>query len=153
MKLDEWTITDADPVWDFHVEVLPDPMSGRPEDNGDDYDAELMLRLADQDDMLTAEDGEKAADWARRAVAAWENDDWRFAILTVTPVHKGTGAVFVDQTDTLGGVDYGWLPGPTAEDKGVWTSDREYVRLTWVDDMIDNVRGLAYEALQKAQES
>lgn len=115
--LDNWVITDADPVWDFRVEIRYDAEAGRPENNGDVYDADMMLRKS----------GEEAARWARDAVKAWERDEWCFAVITVTPVRKDSGVVFAGSADSLGGCDYGWLPGDV-DDKPTNTADHAYMR-------------------------
>lgn len=147
MALDEWTITDADDVWDFRVTVMRDDGGKRPEEHADVYSPKALRAASKADRSITAADLEASVEWARRAVAAWENEDWQFAYVFVTPVHKATGTVFTDQSEGLSGIDYGWLPGPTADDKGTWTDDRAYVRTAWVDDIIDRVRGAATEAL------
>lgn len=149
MELDEWTITDADTVWNFRVQVFRDENDKRPEAHADVYDAELMQKTGDADPKLKKGDVDKAVDWARRAVWSWENDDWQFAVLAVTPVHRATGALFDGQTETLSGVEYGWLPGAGPEDKGTWTTDVDYIRETWLGDMIDTARKNAIEALVK----
>jgi hypothetical protein len=136
--LDSWTITDADTVWDFRVDIEHDTDIARPQDTGDVYDAEKML----------TECGEEAAQWARDAVKAWRDDLWEFVVILVTPVHKESGAVFQGSAVALSGCDYGWLPGG-ADGKGTWTNDREYVRTAWVDQMIESAREQAIEAFGK----
>jgi hypothetical protein len=136
--LDSWTITDADKVWGFRVDVERDNNGGRPEKHADVYDAELMLK----------ECGEESAQWARDAVQAWSDDLWQFAVITVTPVHKVTGAAFDGSACVLGRIDYGWLPGG-ADGKGTWTDDRAYVRVTWVNEMIETAREHVIEEAKK----
>lgn len=152
MALDTWTIADADDVWNFRVEVIGDPHGMNPAEHADVYNAELMQRIGDADPNMTAEDTEKAVDWARRAVAAWENGDWAFAIIVVTPEYKASGAVFTGSTETLSGIDYGWLPGATADAKGTWTTDHAYMRESWIDEMISVARDNANKELAGAKQ-
>jgi hypothetical protein len=139
--LDSWVITDADETWDFRVEVKRDDQAGRPEGNADVYDAEIMEK-----------ESPEAVQWARDAVKAWERDDWCFAVIFVTPVLKGADVTFGEATDVLGGCDWGWLPG--GEDgKGTNTSDRDYAREAWINDMIGEAKSKAGELLKKIKGS
>lgn len=137
-----WVITDADEKWDFRVEVQPDDDGRRPEDDSDVYDAAKMEK----------ECGPEAAQWARDAVKAWEDDDWHLAVIVVTPVLKGSEVTFDGARQVLGGCDWGWLPG--GEDgEGVWTNNRDYARQAWINDMIIEAKGAANELLEKIKKS
>jgi hypothetical protein len=138
VALDWWTISDADETWDFHVKVLPYLDAGRPEENGDVYDPEVMARIGEP---------EESVQWARDAVKAWEQGDWEFVILEVTPVHSETEAVFEHASVSLGGVEYGYLPGKHP----VHTADRDYLRTSHLNDMITEARGFAEEQLKGMQ--
>lgn len=139
--LDSWTITDADETWDFQVRVEYDDSGTRPEQSGDVYDAKMM-----------EENGPEAVQWAKDAVAAWERDDWCFAVISVTPVLKESDVTFREAREVLGGCDWGWLPG--GEDgKGVWTSDHTYAREAWINDMIIEAKGRADDLLKKIKDA
>lgn len=139
--LDSWTIDDADEKWDFAVRVAYDDSGTRPEQSGDTYDADMM-----------AKESPEAAQWARDAVKAWERDDWCFAVIFVTPVLKGEGVEFDGATQVLGGCDWGWLP--SGEDgKGVNTSDHDYARTAWINDMIAEAKEEAEKTLDKIKKS
>lgn len=140
--LDSWVITDADDGWNFQVVVETDDSGERPEDSGDVYDAEKMEK----------ECGPEAAQWARDAVKAWEEGHWCFAVIFVTPVLKESDVTFGEARQVLGGCDWGWLPG--GEDgKGTWTSDRDYAREAWINDMIIEAKGEAEKLLSKIKNS
>lgn len=142
MALDSWTITDADEVWDFRITVEADTDTGTPDKHADAYDPEYLEREGEAE----------AAEWARQALKAWKDDLWHWVVLGVTPVLKDTGVVFEQAHDCMGGVDYGWLPG--GEDgKGVDTANRDYLRTSHLNDMIDAAREQANEQLDKIKES
>lgn len=130
MVLDEWTITDADPEWDFQVRVLRDPNSTRPELWADVYDEVVMRR----------EENEESAQWAREAVTGWLADDWQWAGVEVLPVHR-SGAEFSDVTASVGMCEYGMLPD------AVDTAERAYVRKAWVEYLMHKARPEAEKAL------
>lgn len=139
--LDSWTITDADDTWDYAVEVEQDADGTRPEQDSDVYDAAAMKK----------ESGPEAAQWARDAVKAWENDDWCFAVITVTPVLKASDVTFGQAAQSLGRCDWGWLPG--GEDgKGTWTSNHDYARTAWINDMIIEAKGAADKQLAEIRQ-
>lgn len=141
MTFDNWTITDADTVWDFRILVTADTDTGRPDKEADVYDPECMERDGDA----------HAAEWARQALKAWNDDLWHWAVLTVTPVLKDTGVVFEQDDDSMGGVEYGWLPG--GEDgNGINTANRDYLRKSHLNDMIHSVREKANEQFDKIKE-
>lgn len=85
-------------------------------------------------------------------MAAWERDDWCFAVISVTPVLKESDVTFREAREVLGGCDWGWLPG--GEDgKGVWTSDHTYAREAWINDMIIEAKGRADDLLKKIKDA
>jgi hypothetical protein len=137
--LDNWTITDADETWDFRITVVRDDDEGTPDKRADVYDPEMMGK----------ECGPEAAQWARDALKAWKEDLWQWAVLNVTPVLKDTGVVFEEAHDCMAGVDYGWLPGDKDDPKGTDTSNREYLRTSHLNDMIETAREQANEQLNK----
>ena len=149
--LDNWTITDASDRWDFRVTVESDT-DVRPESEADVYSADTMAALYKSDKNVTREESEQMADWARRAVRAWELDLWRYAMVTVIPVLRGHGVEFTEARASLGRCDYGWLPGTTDDDKGTWTNERDYVRTAWVNDLIGEAMARAEEELNKIKE-
>lgn len=138
--LDSWTITDADETWDFRVEVERDNRGERPGSSADAYDAAKIEKEGDPE----------AAQWARDAVKAWENDDWCFAVISVTPILKGSDVTFGGAVEVLGGCDWGWLPGGK-DGKGTWTDNHDYARNAWIDMMIDEVKEKADDLLKKTR--
>lgn len=135
--LDSWEITDADPVWDFRVDVFEDLHAGRPEGHGDVYDAAEMKRAGNADPRMSDAETAESVQWAHEAVKAWEENLWQFAMIDVTPILKGKEVIFLRARTSLHGCDYGWLPGP---DGGTRTDGREYVRNAWVNDMIESCK-------------
>jgi hypothetical protein len=142
MTLDAWTITDVDGKWDFRVVVEPDNNTEHPRDHADVYDPDFMER----------ENGPESAQWARDALAAYDRGEWQWVTLAVTPELKSSGVTFDGATASVGACDWGWLPGGP-DDKGVWTSNRDYAREAWLNDLIDESRGILEDKLPKVRDA
>lgn len=137
MNFDMWTIEDADPKWNFLIRVEPDPDTGRPELYADAYNPEFHEKEGEPE----------SAEWARQAIKAWERDDWHWVVLFVTPILKDSEVIFDGATQTLGAVEYGFIPDGSASG-GTWTSAREYLRSSYLDDLMKEAKGSASEAMR-----
>lgn len=144
--MDNWTITDADEVWDFHVTVEEDTDGTRPEDASDVYNADKVLAKGRKDPGIPEEHAQSMAQWARDAVKAWQEGLWTFVTVTVTPVEKAHGTRFEAAAASVGRCGYGWQPS-VDYGKGVRTDSRMYVRAAWVDDLIHEARDSAGKQL------
>lgn len=147
--LDDWIIEDAHPVWKFEVEITRDETAGRPEKHGDMYDAELIADAIMKDPNGTEKEAKEASRWARTAVAMWEAGRWTFANIDVKAVHRDSGRIFGEAS--VGGCDYGTLPGREGDTGPTHTGKRDYVRSAWVDDLIAEAVGVADVTLKEIE--
>lgn len=135
--LDSWTITDAHEELDFRVEITRDEFGGRPQDHADIYNAEEMEKQGDRD----------GAEWARRAVSAWQRDEWQFATVEVTPVSGDEEFTSV----SVGMCGYGTFP-PGGGAPAVVTTGRDYVREAWANDLITEAISVFEATMRKRKE-